>query len=194
MPANQKHKPNQLPAHFVSGNPITPPFPADIHEALFGLGCYWGAERKFWQQNGVFSTAVGFGGGNSCNPSYAAVCTGLTYHNEVVKVFFRPDIDYQQLLAIFWQAHDPTQGMRQGNDVGSQYRSGIYTFNNRQLTLAENSKKHYQKKLDEAGIGRQITTEILPAPPFYYAEVGHQQYLAKNPTGYCGLGGLGVAF
>ncbi len=180
--------------HFVNNNPISPPFPEHLQQAIFGLGCYWGAERKFWQQNGVFSTAVGFTGGAIDNPSYKEVCSGLTGHSEVVLVVFDPTIiSYQQLLVIFWESHNPTQGMRQGNDIGSQYRSGIYTVNDMQKQLALKSKQHYQSKLSASGLNK-ITTEIIDAPVFYYAEGDHQQYLAKNPQGYCGLGGVGINF
>ena len=179
--------------HFVSGNPIAPPFPADMEQALFGMGCFWGAERKFWQCRGVFSTAVGYAGGYTPNPTYEEVCTGLTGHSEVVKVIYDPAIvSYRELLQIFWQSHNPTQGMRQGNDIGTQYRSGIYTYTQQQLDEALESKQHYQYRLTEAGF-KQITTEIMPAGEFYYAEESHQQYLAKNPMGYCGLEGLDVA-
>lgn len=179
--------------HYVTGNPITAPFPEHLQQALFGLGCFWGAERKFWQQAGVFSTAVGYSAGYTPNPSYEEVCTGQTGHNEVVLVIFDPaQIDYPTLLNSFWMAHNPTQGMAQGNDTGTQYRSGIYTFNAEQQALALASRAAYQERLTTAGFG-QITTEILPAQAFYYAEAYHQQYLAKNPGGYCGLGGLGVA-
>jgi peptide-methionine (S)-S-oxide reductase len=182
------------PKHFVTGNPIVPPFPAHLAVAVFGLGCFWGAERKFWQQPGVFSTAVGYAGGYTPNPSYEEVCSGKTGHTEVVKVIFDPAvISYQALLILFWQAHNPTQGMRQGNDKGTQYRSAIYTESEEQQVTALTSKQHYQTRLDAAGLA-EITTEILPAPIFYYAESYHQQYLAKNPDGYCGLGGLGIAF
>ena len=180
--------------HFVNGNPITPPFPQMLEQALFGLGCFWGAERKFWQHSGIFSTAVGYVGGYTPNPTYDELCTGLTGHAEVVKVIFDPQmITYQKLLELFWQAHNPTQGMRQGNDVGTQYRSGIYTYSEGQQLTAIASRQHYQSELTAAGLGI-ITTEIIPAPTFYYAEDYHQQYLAKNPAGYCGLGGTGVAF
>lgn len=181
-------------SHFITGNTMTPPFPDHLQKALFGLGCFWGAERKFWQQAGVFSTAVGFTGGNTSNPSYKEVCSGLTGHNEAVLVIFDPKIiSYQQLLSLFWESHNPTQGMRQGNDIGTQYRSGIYTFNETQEKSAQESKVHYQEKIHASGFGK-ITTEILSAPTFYYAEDYHQQYLTKNPQGYCGLGGLGVNF
>lgn len=180
--------------HFVTGKPLAPPFPANIRQALFGLGCFWGAERKFWQHPHIFSTAVGYSGGYTPNPTYDELCTGLTGHNEVVKVFYDPALtSYSELLRLFWESHNPTQGMRQGNDVGTQYRSGIYTYNQEQLDAALASKAHYQNKLTQAGFG-QITTEIMPAGEFYYAEEYHQQYLAKEPNGYCGLGGLGVAY
>jgi len=180
--------------HFINDNPIAPPFPDSIQEAVFALGCFWGAERFFWQQSGVFSTAVGYAGGITPNPSYKELCTGLTGHTEVIKVLFDPEkISYQDLLVLFWQAHNPTQGMCQGNDVGTQYRSAIYTSNSEQLKLALNSKQHYQQRLTQAGLG-EISTEISMAPPFYYAENEHQQYLAKHPEGYCGLGGVGVPF
>jgi peptide-methionine (S)-S-oxide reductase len=178
--------------HFVTGNPIQPPFPARLETAIFGLGCFWGAEKKFWQQSGIFSTAVGYSAGVTPNPTYDEVCTGLTGHNEVVLVVFDPQIiSHEQLLALFWESHNPTQGMRQGNDVGTQYRSGIYTSSNTQQLLSETSKKNYQQRLSAAGFA-EITTEIIPATEFYYAEDYHQAYLAKNPAGYCGLGGLGV--
>ncbi len=179
-------------AHFVNGRPLQPPFPAGLEQAIFGLGCFWGAERRFWQTPGVWSTAVGYAAGVTPNPTYEEVCTGRTGHNEVVLVVFDPaTIDYAGLLQVFWESHDPTQGMRQGNDVGTQYRSGIYTFGERQQAVAERSRDAYQAALQRAGYGA-ITTEILPAPTFYYAEDYHQQYLAKNPGGYCGLGGTGV--
>ena len=180
--------------HFVTGNPIAPPFPPNLQQALFGLGCFWGAERKFWQHPGVFSTAVGYSGGYTPNPTYDEVCTGLTGHNEVVKVIFDPALTtYSELLQLFWTSHNPTQGMGQGNDTGTQYRSGIYTDTQEQLDEALESKKHYQQLLTLADFN-QITTEIMPASIFYYAEDYHQQYLAKEPMGYCGLGGLGVTF
>ena len=180
--------------HFVTGNPIVPPFPANLQQALFGLGCFWGAERKFWQHRGVFSTAVGYSGGYTPNPTYDEVCTGLTGHNEVVKVIYDPALtSYRELLGLFWVSHNPTQGMRQGNDIGTQYRSGIYTYTQEQLDEALESKQRYQHQLTQAGFN-QITTEIMPAGVFYYAEDYHQQYLAKEPMGYCGLGGLGVVF
>ncbi len=180
-------------AHFVNGHPIEPPFPAGMRRALFGMGCFWGAEKKFWQVPGVFSTAVGYAAGTTSNPSYREVCTGRTGHNETVLVVFDPaHVSYQDLLRVFWESHDPTQGMRQGNDAGTQYRSGIYTFDEAQRAAAEASKIAFQKELATAGYGA-ITTEILPAPEFYYAEDYHQQYLAKNPDGYCGIGGTGVS-
>jgi peptide-methionine (S)-S-oxide reductase len=179
--------------HFVNGHRIVPPFPAGSELALFGMGCFWGAERKFWQDPRVYATAVGYAGGYTPNPTYREVCTGMTGHNEVVRVIFDPKvIDYGALLKIFWENHDPTQGMRQGNDVGTQYRSGIYCYGDAQRRLAEASRDAYQERLSAAGHGR-ITTEIVPAPEFYYAEDYHQQYLAKNPGGYCGLGGTGVS-
>ncbi|BFM39455.1 peptide-methionine (S)-S-oxide reductase MsrA [Synechocystis sp. LKSZ1] len=186
--------PMPVPAqHFVNGHPIQGPFPAGLEMALFGLGCFWGAERKFWQLPGVYSTAVGYAAGYTPNPTYHEVCTGMTGHNEVVLVVFDPQqISYSQLLKVFWESHDPTQGMRQGNDAGTQYRSGIYTYSEAQGQQAETSKAQYQQALAQAGYG-PITTEILPAPAFYYAEDYHQQYLAKNPNGYCGLGGTNVA-
>lgn len=180
--------------HFVNGNPLKPPYPDGMAVALFGLGCFWGAERKFWQQEGVYSTAVGYAAGITPNPTYQEVCTGRTGHNEVVQVVFDPNvISYEALLKVFWESHDPTQGMRQGNDVGTQYRSGIYVYSDEQRQAAEDSKAFYQQALRQAGYG-PITTEILDAPEFYYAEDYHQQYLAKNPGGYCGLGGTNVCF
>ena len=180
--------------HFVTGNPIKPPFPANLEQACFGMGCFWGVERKFWQQNGVFSTAVGYTAGITPNPTYKEVCTGLTAHNEVVLVVFDPEIiTYADLLKLFWTAHNPTQGMSQGNDVGTQYRSGIYTYDDAQLATALDSKSHYQAQLDAAG-HKKITTEIKALDVFYYAEDYHQQYLAKDPAGYCGLRGLGICY
>jgi peptide-methionine (S)-S-oxide reductase len=180
--------------HFVTGNPTVPPFPAHLEMALFGLGCFWGAERKFWQHSGVFSTAVGYSGGFSPNPTYDEVCSGLTGHCEVVLVVYdQASTSYRDLLRLFWTAHNPTQGMRQGNDFGTQYRSGIYTYTQEQFDEALESKNQYQYRLTQEGFG-QITTEIMPATDFYYAEDYHQQYLAKEPMGYCGLGGLGVGF
>jgi peptide-methionine (S)-S-oxide reductase len=181
--------------HFVNGNAIRPPFPDGTALALFGMGCFWGAERMFWQLPGVYSTAVGYAGGFTPNPSYDEVCSGMTGHNEVVRVAYDPAVvDYEHLLATFWQGHDPTQGMRQGNDTGTQYRSGIYCADEAQLAAAHASRARYQQALAQAGHGAAITTEILPAPPFYYAEEYHQQYLAKNPGGYCGHGGCGVRY
>lgn len=181
--------------HFVTGHPIAPPYPSHLQEALFGMGCFWGAERKFWQCPHIFSTAVGYSGGFTPNLTYDELCTGLTGHNEVVKVIYDPNlIDYQTLLKVFWESHNPTQGMRQGNDIGTQYRSAIYTTTEQQFALACASKEQYQTCLQEAGLTEAITTEILPASHFYYAEDYHQQYLAKEPMGYCGLGGLGVSF
>ncbi len=181
-----------MPTHFVNGNRVLPPFPDNSRKAWFGLGCFWGAERKFWELPGVYSTSVGYTGGLTPNPTYAEVCTGLTGHTEAVQVIFMPDqIDYRKLLELFWESHDPTQGMRQGNDRGTQYRSAIYTFDEEQAAKADLSRNSYQKKLSEAGFP-EITTEILPAREFYYAEEYHQQYLAKNPGGYCGLDGTGI--
>jgi peptide-methionine (S)-S-oxide reductase len=178
--------------HFVNGNPLKPPFPEGLETAMFGLGCFWGAERKFWQQEGVFVTAVGYAAGYTPNPTYREVCSGRTGHNEVVYVVFDPKvISYEQILKVFWESHNPTQGMRQGNDAGTQYRSGIYAYSENQKKLAEDSRETYQKALKQAGYG-EITTEIIDAPKFYYAEDYHQQYLAKNPGGYCGLGGTSV--
>ena len=180
-------------AHTVNGNPLTGPFPEQMQQAVFGMGCFWGVERRFWQLEGVFTTAVGYAGGITPNPTYEEVCSGQTGHNETVLVVFDPDaISYEELLTTFWEGHDPTQGMRQGNDRGSQYRSGIYTFSDAQLRQAEASRDAYQPQLNAAGFG-EITTEIVPAGPFYYAEDYHQQYLAKNPGGYCGLSGTGVS-
>ncbi|CAD7852900.1 MAG: Peptide-methionine (S)-S-oxide reductase MsrA (EC 1.8.4.11) [Olavius algarvensis Gamma 1 endosymbiont] len=179
--------------HNVKGTPIQPPFPANTRTALFGLGCFWGAERCFWELPGVYSTAVGYAAGYTPNPTYQEVCSGLTGHNEVVLVVFTPqDIGFEALLHRFWEAHDPTQAMRQGNDMGTQYRSGIYVTDD-QAVAAQASAERYQAALTPAGRGT-ITTEILPAPEFYYAEDYHQQYLAKNPGGYCGHGGCGVAY
>ena len=179
--------------HFVNGNPIQPPFPAGMEQVLFGLGCFWGAERRFWQQDGVYTTAVGYAGGLTPNPTYEEVCTGMTGHAEVVLVVFDPKrIPFDRLLEVFWESHDPTQGMRQGNDVGTQYRSTIYWFGNAQKEAAEATRAAYQQRLAAAGY-HGITTEVLPAPAFYYAEDYHQQYLARNPGGYCGLGGTGVS-
>jgi peptide-methionine (S)-S-oxide reductase len=179
--------------HFVSGARLQAPFPEGLERAVFGLGCFWGAERKFWELPGVYSTAVGYAGGHTPNPTYREVCSGMTGHNEVVLVVFDPKkVAYDTLLKTFWESHDPTQGMRQGNDVGTQYRSGIYYFDDAQREAAERSREAYQVQLQKAGLDR-ITTEIVPADEFYYAEDYHQQYLAKNPGGYCGLGGTGVS-
>ncbi|MEM7135279.1 MAG: peptide-methionine (S)-S-oxide reductase MsrA [Myxococcota bacterium] len=179
--------------HFVLDAPLKGPFPADTEQALFGLGCFWGAERKFWEAKGVYTTAVGYAGGHTPNPTYHEVCSGLTGHNEVVLVVYRPaEVSYDELLTLFWESHDPTQGMRQGNDMGTQYRSGLYYSNDAQHRLATASKERYQGALGQAGYSA-ITTEVVPAPTFYYAEDYHQQYLAKNPNGYCGLGGTGVS-
>jgi peptide-methionine (S)-S-oxide reductase len=179
-------------AHFVNGNPLQGPFPSELETAIFGMGCFWGVERKFWQQAGVYTTAAGYAGGATVNPTYQEVCSGQTGHTEAVMVVFDPSVvSYATLLQLFWEGHDPTQGMRQGNDLGSQYRSAIYTSDEQQLQQAVASKAEFQAALSAAGFG-EITTEILPAPAFYYAEEYHQQYLAKNPGGYCGLGGTGV--
>jgi peptide-methionine (S)-S-oxide reductase len=181
------------PQHHVLNAAIEGPYPAGMQKALFGLGCFWGAEKKFWQLPGVYSTAVGYAAGFTPNPTYREVCTGMTGHNEVVQVVFDPArISYDELLKAFWESHDPTQGMRQGNDVGTQYRSGVYYFDEAQRAAAERSRDEYQRSLTRAGYGA-ITTEILPAPEFYFAEDYHQQYLSKNPDGYCGLGGTGVS-
>ena len=180
-------------AHFVNHHRLEPPFPDGLERAMVGMGCFWGAERKFWQLPGVYSTAVGYAAGYTPNPTYREVCSGMTGHAEVVLVIFDPkQFSYDDLLKVFWENHDPTQGMRQGNDVGTQYRSGIYTYNDAQQRAAERSRDAYQQKLSAAGYG-PITTEIVPASEFYYAEDYHQQYLAKNPGGYCGLGGTGVS-
>lgn len=190
-----RQEPMPVPeAHYVNGNPIIGPFPDHLEQVQFGLGCFWGAERKFWQQTGVVSTAVGYSGGYTPNATYHELCTGMTGHAEVVLVIYDPkQIRFDDLLKLFWESHDPTQGMRQGNDIGTQYRSAIYTYTEVQAQAAHASLKHYQTKLTEAGRGL-ITTEIASAPMFYYAEPEHQQYLAKNPAGYCGLGGCGVGY
>jgi peptide-methionine (S)-S-oxide reductase len=192
LPGRSRSMP--VPArHFVNGAPLAPPFPDGLELAMFGMGCFWGAEKQFWALPGVVTTAVGYAGGLTPNPTYEEVCSGLTGHNEVVRVVFDPKkIGYEELLRVFWESHDPTQGMRQGNDVGTQYRSGIYVYSPAQRALAEASRDAYQPLLAKARYG-PITTEILDAPEFYYAEDYHQQYLAKNPMGYCGLGGTGVA-
>jgi peptide-methionine (S)-S-oxide reductase len=199
MPTNEQALPGRaermdVPAvhHVLDGARLSPPFPDGLERAVFGMGCFWGAEKKFWQLPGVYTTAVGYAAGYTPNPTYREVCTGMTGHNEVVLVVFDPrKISYDTLLKTFWENHDPTQGMRQGNDVGTQYRSGIYVFSDAQRDAAERSRNVFQQQLSKRGYG-QITTEILPAPAFYYAEDYHQQYLAKNPNGYCGLGGTGV--
>lgn len=181
------------PSHFVLGTPLVGPFPAGLEQAIFGLGCFWGAEKQFWKIQGVFTTAVGYAAGFTKNPTYREVCSGRTGHNEVVLVVFDPKVvTYATLVKVFFEAHDPTQGMKQGNDVGTQYRSGIYAFSEAQKNTAELVKASYREALNAAGRG-EVTTEILDAPPFYYAEDYHQQYLAKNPNGYCGLGGTGVS-
>jgi peptide-methionine (S)-S-oxide reductase len=189
-------RPEQMPVperHFVNGNRIVPPFPDEMRTAVFGMGCFWGAERKFWELDGVYSTAVGYAGGHTANPTYREVCSGLTGHDEVVLVVYDPaKVTYEKLLRVFWESHDPTQGMRQGNDVGTQYRSAIYFDGEDERRAAEASRDAYQHVLQTAGYG-PITTEIARAPEFYYAEDYHQQYLAKNPGGYCGLGGTGVS-
>ena len=180
-------------AHFVNGHPLKPPFPEGLEQAVFGLGCFWGAERLFWQAKGVYSTAVGYAGGHTPNPTYEEACSGRTGHTEAVLVVYDPKIiAYPELLRLFWEGHDPTQGMRQGNDVGTQYRSAIYAYTPEQRRQAEASRDAFQERLKAAGYGA-ITTEIRDAPPFFYAEDYHQQYLAKNPGGYCGLGGTGVS-
>jgi len=179
--------------HFVNGRPLQPPYPVGLEQAVFGLGCFWGAERKFWQQPGVYSTAVGYQAGFTPNPTYREVCTGATGPAEVVRVVFDPkQISYEQLLRVFWESHDPTQGMRQGNDIGTQYRSGLYWFGDEQEAAALASRDQYAQRLKQAGYG-EITTELRAAPEFFYAEDYHQQYLAKNPGGYCGIGGTGVS-
>ena len=198
MPSSQEALPGRdevMPVpekHFVNGNRLQAPFPDGLRQAMFGMGCFWGAERKFWEAPGVYSTAVGYAGGYTPNPDYREVCTGMTGHNEVVLVVFDPEAtSYDELLKIFWEAHDPTHGMRQGNDVCTQYRSGIYVFDEGQRSLALASRESFQARLQACGYD-SITTEIIDAPVFYYAEDTHQQYLAKNPGGYCGLGGTGV--
>ena len=198
MPSSQEALPGRdevMPVpqkHFVTGNRLQAPFPGGLQHAMFGMGCFWGAERKFWEAPGVYSTAVGYAGGYTPNPDYKEVCSGMTGHNEVVLVVFDPEAtSYDELLKIFWEAHDPTPGMRQGNDVGTQYRSGIYVFDDGQRSFALASRESFQARLQACGYD-SITTEIIDAPVFYYAEDYHQQYLAKNPGGYCGLGGTGV--
>jgi peptide-methionine (S)-S-oxide reductase len=193
LPGRQEEMP--VPElHYVTGHRLLHPFPEGLQMAMFGMGCFWGAERLFWEQPGIYSTMVGYAGGYTPNPTYDEVCSGMTGHNEVVRVIFDPTyIGYEKLLKLFWESHDPTQGMRQGNDVGTQYRSGIYYYSEAQQDAALATKAHYQAMLSAAGKG-VITTEIIPAPAFYYAEAYHQQYLAKNPGGYCGLGGTGVRY
>jgi peptide-methionine (S)-S-oxide reductase len=188
-----RDEPMPVPAkHFVNGNPLAPPFPEGVELALFGMGCFWGAEKMFWQEPGVYSTSVGYAAGLTPNPTYDELCTGLTGHNEVVRVVFDPSqTSFDAMLRVFWENHDPTQGMRQGNDVGTQYRSGIYSTSAAQREAALASRQAYERQLAAAGFGA-ISTEILDAPDFFYAEAYHQQYLAKNPMGYCGLGGTGV--
>ncbi len=179
--------------HYVNGNPLTPPFPDGMALAMFGLGCFWGAEKKFWEFPKVYSTSVGYSGGFTPNPTYREVCTGRTGHNEVVRVVYSPDlVSYASLVKLFWESHDPTQGMRQGNDVGTQYRSAIYVYDEAQKVIAEQTRQQYQQALARQGYS-SITTEIVEVSEYYYAEDYHQQYLAKNPNGYCGLGGTGVA-
>ena len=193
LPGRQERMPvdNQ---HFINKTPIQEPFPEGMAMAMFGLGCFWGAEKEFWQVDGVYTTAVGYAGGYTPNPTYQELCTGMTGHNEVVRVVYDLEkVSYETLLKIFWESHDPTQGMRQGNDTGTQYRSGIYTYGNEQMEMAKASAVRYQEALVKAGHGT-ITTEIVAAPEFFYAENHHQQYLAKNPAGYCGLGGVGICF
>jgi len=199
MPTRDKALPGRdepmtvVTTHFVNGNPTQGPFAEHLSQAVLGLGCFWGAERRFWETAGVFSTAAGYAGGVTRNPTYEEVCSGMTGHTEVVLVVFDPEvISYEQLLAVFWEAHDPTQGMRQGNDTGTQYRSAIYTADDAQQCAARHSLAAYETELARAGYGR-ITTEILPLDSFYYAEDYHQQYLARNPAGYCGIGGTGVS-
>lgn len=199
MPTPEKALPGRsetmpvAPRHFTLEAPLAPPYPEGFERALFGMGCFWGAERKFWQADGVYTTAVGYAAGFTPNPTYREVCSGRTGHNEVVFAVFDPQkTSYEEMLRIFWENHDPTQGMRQGNDVGTQYRSGIYTYGEAQHKAALESREAFQKQLNKAGYG-EITTEIIEAPEFYFAEDEHQQYLAKNPGGYCGLGGTGVS-
>ena len=198
MPSPQDALPGRTEAmqvsklHYVNENLIVPPFPEELDMAMFGMGCFWGAERKFWELKGVYSTAVGYAGGFTPNATYEEVCTGMTGHNEMVRVVFNPKfMSFENLLKVFWESHNPTQGMQQGNDKGTQYRSGIYTYSEEQKEIAERTKQEYQQALSAKGHG-VITTEIIEAPEFYYAEDYHQQYLAKNPGGYCGLGGTGV--
>jgi peptide-methionine (S)-S-oxide reductase len=199
LPAPDQALPGRVEAmpvpgrHYVNGHALEPPFPAGLEQAVFAMGCFWGAERKFWEAPGVYSTAVGYAGGYTPNPTYREVCSGMTGHTEVVLVVFDPRVtSFDELLKIFWENHDPTQGMRQGNDVGTQYRSAVYTYSPEQRRAAEASRTAFQQRLQDAGYG-PITTEVADAPPFFYAEDYHQQYLAKNPGGYCGLGGTGVS-
>jgi peptide-methionine (S)-S-oxide reductase len=193
LPGREQEIPGVPDTHFVLGTPLKPPFPEGIETAMFGMGCFWGAEKAFWQLDGVYSTAVGYAGGYTPNPTYEEVCSGQTGHNEVVFVAYDPSkISYDELLKAFWEGHDPTQGMRQGNDVGTQYRSGVYVSSDAQRQSAEASRERYAERLSSAGYG-EITTEIVDAPELYYAEDYHQQYLAKVPNGYCGLGGTGVS-
>jgi len=193
LPGRDAEMPGVPGSHFVLGTPLKPPFPEGVEQAVFGLGCFWGAEKAFWEVPGVYTTAVGYAAGHTPNPTYEEVCSGRTGHNEVVLVAHDPaKLSYEELLRVFWEGHDPTQGMRQGNDVGTQYRSGIYYFTDAQRQTAEASRERYAHELAAAGYG-EITTEIEPAGPFYYAEDYHQQYLAKVPNGYCGLGGTGVS-
>lgn len=193
LPGRQQEVP--VPAeHFVNGHPMKPPVPAGMQQVVFGMGCFWGAERRFWEREGVYVTAAGYAGGVTPNPLYEEVCSGMTGHSEVVLVVFDPAVvSFEELLALFWESHDPTQGMRQGNDIGTQYRSCIYTFNDEQFRQAQESETVFQAELASSGYG-SITTEIRETPPFYYAEHYHQQYLAKVPDGYCGLGGTGVCY
>ncbi len=188
-----RDEPMQVPEqHYVNGNRLVPPFPENTEIAMFGLGCFWGAEKNFWELQGIYSTSVGYASGVTPNPTYQEVCAGMTGHNEVVRVVFDPNlVSYTSLLKLFWESHDPTQGMRQGNDIGTQYRSGIYVYSEEQKQLAERTRQQYQQALQQKG-HESITTEIIEAPEFYYAEDYHQQYLAMNPNGYCGLSGTGV--
>jgi peptide-methionine (S)-S-oxide reductase len=191
LPGREEKMPVPI-AHFVNKNSLSPPFPDNMEVAMFGMGCFWGAERKFWVLPGVYSTAVGYSGGFTPNPNYEEVCSGHTGHNEVVKIIFDPNlVSYNALLKLFWESHNPTQGMRQGNDIGTQYRSAIYTFSDLQITAANASSLNFSKVLTQKNFGN-ITTEIITAEAFYYAEEYHQQYLAKNPSGYCGIGGTGA--
>ena len=193
LPGRLEKMPVPAEHHVIKGAALEPPFPAGLQQALFALGCFWGAEKKFWQTPGVYTTAVGYTAGHTPHPTYREVCSGATGHTEAVLVVFDPrKISYGELLKIFWESHNPTEGMRQGNDVGTQYRSGIYYYSDAQREAAERSREAYQQQLSGAGYG-PITTEILAAPEFYYAEDYHQQYLSKNPAGYCGLGGTGVS-